>query len=190
VAANPVRSTPSRATLPLVRSTDRRRIQHRDRRLDREVVHHRPVGADVAVDFARREDARQRAGGEDRVAHGRVIETGQPPEHLPARVEVHGRDQQPAGQVAEPALPDQLRDDPLQRLAPVDGGREHPLQGHVQVGDPEDVGAGQGEGPVLQLADRPARRPRPGDQRPHADADDQRGWSPPRAPGSPDVGQI
>jgi hypothetical protein len=73
-----------------------RTASQRRREPHRQVLHHRAVHVRAAGDDPRREDSRQRAGGDHRVGHLRVEPSGKAPHDLDAGMEIGGVDQQSA----------------------------------------------------------------------------------------------
>jgi len=140
--------------------------------VDRQVVHQGAVHPEPALDLAWREEAGQGARREDGVRHLHVREAGQAPEDLHAAVDLDRRDDEPPGQVGEGEVAEESAHEVVERLGAVQRGRAHPLERHVGVRDVEDVSAPQAEREIRDVADAVARRPRRGDERADAGADD------------------
>src|SRR5204862_2548303 len=107
----------------------------RARRVKGDLGHDGAVDVEAAADLVRREIAGQRAGGKHGIGDAYVVESGQPPEHLHAGIQVYGVDNDRGVELREGEVADGPGDEVLQGLAAEQGRRPHALERHVGVGD-------------------------------------------------------
>ena len=144
----------------------------RARGIEGHVGDDRAVNIEAAADLMRREVARQRAGGEDRVGDADIVESGQSPEHFHPGVQVYGVHDDGGIELLEGEVADGARDEVLERLPPEQRGGAHALERHVGMRDREDVLALEAERDLPELGDAHPAGPRGAHERAHARPDD------------------